>query len=170
MQPYAAAYLHFMRAAAVATRAEVFAFSTSLTRLTIVLGHRSPQVAVAQADRRVVDRFGGTRIASNLLALLASPHGQSVRGAVVLIASDGWDGDDPDDLARVMARISRRAHRVVWMNPRASAPGYAPLVGALAAALPYCDAHLPARTVRDLALVLDAVTDPDALVAMTGGT
>lgn len=158
MQPYAAAYLHLMRAAALVTHSEVFAFSTSLTRLTAVLAHKSPEVAIDQASERVADRFGGTRIAANLRALLASHHGESVRGAIVLIASDGWDSDDPADLAVVMARLSRRAHQVIWMNPRAAAPGYAPLVGAMAAALPYCDAHLPAHTVRQLAGVLDAVT------------
>jgi uncharacterized protein with von Willebrand factor type A (vWA) domain len=163
MQPYAAAYLHLMRAAAMVTHSEVFAFATSLTRLTPVLAHRSPELAIERANERVSDRFGGTRIASNLRTLLASHHGESVRGAVVIIASDGWDSDDPAELSVVMARLRRRAYRVIWMNPRAGSPGYAPLVGAMAAALPFCDAHLPARTVRELAGVLDAVTHPQVV-------
>jgi uncharacterized protein len=160
MQPYAAAYLHLMRAAAVVTHAEVFAFSTTLTRLTAVLGHKSPEVAIQQAGERVTDRFGGTRIGSNLRALLGSHHGESARGAIVLIASDGWDSDDPAELATAMARLSRRAYRVIWLNPRAASPGYAPLVGAMAAALPYCDVLLPAHTVRDLTAVVTAMTCP----------
>jgi hypothetical protein len=31
------------------------------------------------------------------------------------------------------------AHRVVWCNPRAARPGFAPLAGGLAAALPHVD-------------------------------
>ena len=163
MEPYAAAYLHLMRAAAVVTSAEVFAFSTSLTRLTSVLAHRSPDLAIRLAADRVSDRFGGTRIATNLRAFLASHHGQAARGAVVVIASDGWDSDDPAELAVAMRRLSRRAERVIWMNPRAGAPGYQPLVGSMAAALPFCDVLLPARTLRDLEAVVAAITVPAAV-------
>jgi uncharacterized protein with von Willebrand factor type A (vWA) domain len=158
MQPYATAYLHLMRAAAIAAEAEVFAFATSLTRLTTVLNHHSDAEAIELAGRVVTDRFGGTRIATNVRALLRSRHGGVTRGAIVLIASDGWDSDDPEELAAGMARLRRRAHRVIWMNPRAAAPGYAPLVGAMAAALPFCDELLPAHTLRAMDDVLAAVT------------
>ena len=30
-----------------------------------------------------------------------------------------------DELAAAMARLSRRAYRVIWLNPRAASPGYA---------------------------------------------
>jgi uncharacterized protein with von Willebrand factor type A (vWA) domain len=158
MEPYAAAYLPLMRVAPMVNRSEVFAFATSLTRLTVVLRHTSPELAVELAGRRVADRFGGTRIAANLRHLLGSHHGDSVRGAVVVIASDGWDSDDPAELAVVMRRLRRRAHQVVWVNPRKTAPGYAPLVGAMVAALPHVDAMLPAGTVRELAEVIRTVT------------
>jgi uncharacterized protein with von Willebrand factor type A (vWA) domain len=38
-----------------------------------------------------------------------------------------------------MSRLALLAHRVVWCNPRAGRPGFAPLAGGLAAALPYVD-------------------------------
>ena len=158
MEPYAAGYLQLMRVATLLPRSEVFAFATSLTRLTAVLRHTSPERAVELAGRQVVDRFGGTLIATNLRRLLGSHHADSVRGAVVVIASDGWDSDDPAELAVVMRRLRRRADRVVWVNPRTTAPGYAPLVGAVSAALPHVDAMLPAGTVRELAEVLRTAT------------
>ena len=74
-----------------------------------------------------------------------------------MIASDGWDSDEPEALAAAMARLHRRAHRVIWMNPRVAAPGFAPLVGAMAAALPYCDDLLPAHNLRALGEAFDAV-------------
>ena len=157
MQSYAAAYLHLMRAVALTTDAEVFAFATTLTRLTSVLAYKSPVLAMQQATEKVSDRFGGTRIASNIRALLASRHGGATRGAIVIIASDGWDTDPPDELARVMARMHRRAYQVLWLNPRAAAPDFAPLVGAMAAALPYCDHVLPAHNVRALGDVVKAI-------------
>jgi hypothetical protein len=157
MQPYAAAYFHLMRAAAVATKAEVFAFATALTRLTAALAHASAAMAVEQATAKVVDRFGGTRIATNIRALLSSRHGDACRGAIVLIASDGWDSDPPAELAGAMARLHRRAYRVIWMNPRVAAPGFAPLVGAMAAALPYCDDLVAADSIQGLSEVVSAI-------------
>jgi uncharacterized protein len=158
MQAYASAYVHLMRAAVLVADAEVFAFATSLTRLTPVLAHRSVSTAIEQASQTVSDRFGGTRIATNVDALLRSRHGGMLRGAVVIVASDGWDSDEPAALGAAMLRLHRRAHRVVWMNPRVAAPGFQPLVGAMAAALPYCDDLLPAHNLRALAEAFEAIT------------
>jgi uncharacterized protein len=158
MQAQATAYLHLMRALAMVADAEVFAFATTLTRLTTVLAHRSTAVAIDQATSKVVDRFGGTRIASNLQTLLNSHHGGAVRGAIVIVASDGWDSDSPEQLAAAMARLRRRAYRVIWINPRASAPGFQPRVATMAAALPFCDQLLPADTFHSLARVIAEIS------------
>ncbi len=158
MQAQATAYLHLMRALALTVDAEVFAFATTLTRLTTVLTNRSAEVAIDQATAKVVDRFGGTRIASNLQGLLSAHHGGALRGAVVIVASDGWDSDPADQLAAAMARLQRRAYRVIWINPRAGAVGFEPRVATMAAALPFCDAFLPADTYRSLARVIAEIS------------
>lgn len=153
MQPYAAIYLHLMRAAAVrraTLRPEVFAFSTALTRLTPVLSHRSAEVALSRANDTVVDRYGGTHLGRSIAELLAGPHGSALRGAVVVIASDGWDADGPEVTAQAMARLRRRAALVVWLNPRAATRDYRPLAGSMAAARPYCDVFLPAHSLAGL--------------------
>lgn len=150
MQSVAAAHLHLMRALATERRAEVFAFSTGLTRLTTALRTATPADALTLAAEQLDDRLGGTRIASSLRALLESHHGGLLRGAVVIIASDGWDSDPPEEMARVMSRIRRRAHSVIWLNPRAGAAGFRPAAGALVAALPHCELMLPAGTFADL--------------------
>jgi uncharacterized protein len=153
MQPYSAIYLHLMRAAVLrqaAIRPEVFAFSTSLARLTAVLSHRSAEVALQRANAKVTDRYGGTFIGRSIGALLAAPHGNALRGAVVIIASDGWDSDPPDVLAHAMARLRRRAELLVWLNPRAAHSEFQPLAGSMAAALPYCDLFLPAHSLTGL--------------------
>ena len=63
-------------------------------------------------------------------------HGRRglARGAVVVVLSDGWATDEPEEVAEAMRRLRRLAHRVVWVNPRKAAPGYAPLVGGMAGA------------------------------------
>jgi uncharacterized protein with von Willebrand factor type A (vWA) domain len=168
MQAQAVAYFHLMRALALSADAEVFAFGTTLTRLTTVLAHKSTEVAIEQATAKVVDRFGGTRIASSLQTLLRSHHAGTLRGAIVIIASDGWDSDSPDELATAMARVRRRAYRVIWINPRASARGYEPRVATMAAALPYCDAFLPANDFRSLAAVITEISSCVSSTASRG--
>ncbi|KHD78057.1 CoxE [Actinoplanes utahensis] len=150
MRSQAAACLQLMRAFTTVADAEVFAFATRLTRLTVPLRHTSAREAIEQASDAVDDRFGGTRIAANIAALLASHHGNTVRGGVVIIASDGWDSDPPEAMTAVMTRLRRRAYRILWLNPRAGAAGFAPRVGGMAAALPFCDDLLPAATFTDL--------------------
>jgi uncharacterized protein with von Willebrand factor type A (vWA) domain len=154
MQPQIAAYFHLMRALTVVAGGEAFAFATTLTRLTPVLRHKSTTLAIEQATDKVADRFGGTRIATSVNSLLTSHHGNAVRGGIVVIGSDGWDSEPPEQLAVAMARLRRRAHRLIWINPRVSAPGFEPLVGTMAAALPFCDELLPAHDFRSLAAVI----------------
>jgi uncharacterized protein len=168
MQPYSAVYLHLMRALMrvalrqSGARPEVFAFSTSLTRLTSVLSHRSAEVALLKANAKVTDRYGGTFIGRSVGALLAPPHGNALRGAVVIIASDGWDSDPHDVLAHAMARLRRRAALLVWLNPRAAHSGFQPLAGSMAVALPYCDLFLPAHSLTGLRELLLALTSKGA--------
>ncbi len=76
---------------------------------------------------------------------------------MVVIISDGWDTGEPVLLRREMQRLSRVAHRIIWVNPRTKSEQYRPLAGGMAAAWPYCDAVLSAHSVnalRELAVVL----------------
>ena len=159
MERHVRPYLHITRALAVSGRAEVFAFATELTRLTPALRSRSAVDAMQRATEQVGDRFGGTKLASNLGVLLAHRVWSSmVRGAVVVIISDGWDTETPTELEARMRRLGRLAHQIVWVNPRVAAPGFEPLVGSMAAALPHCDHFLPGHSVRAMGDVLDAIS------------
>ncbi|MFI1164460.1 VWA domain-containing protein [Streptomyces sp. NPDC020801] len=151
MEPYARAMLQLLYCAARAARAEVFTFATRLTRLTPVLRRAGPDDALARAGRAAPDWSGGTRIA-DCLAEFNERFGRRgmAHGAVVAIISDGWDTGAPADLATHMARLSRVAYRVVWVNPRTASPRYRPLVAGMAAALPYCDAVVSAHNLAAL--------------------
>jgi len=141
MAPYAEALLRFAHAAARRRPGtEVFTLGTRLTRVTRELAVPSPDAALAAVSAAVADWSGGTRLGADLKAFLDLFGQRSVaRGAVVVIASDGWERGDAAPLAEQMARLARLAHTVVWVNPHKARPGYQPLVAGMAAALPYVD-------------------------------
>jgi uncharacterized protein len=161
MEPYARALVALLQGAVGGAHAEAFVFATRLTRLTGALATRDPQAALDRALRAAPDWSGGTRIGEALRTFI-DRHGRRglARGAVVVILSDGWERDDPEQLGRQMARLRRLAHRIVWVNPRSAAAAYAPLAGGMAAALPYCDAFLSGHSVAALDEVLDAIGAP----------
>ncbi|MGY1805228.1 VWA domain-containing protein [Blastococcus sp. SYSU D00922] len=163
MEPYTRVYLTLLQGAVAAARAEAFVFSTRLTRLTRQLAGRDPDLALARAGATSSGWAGGTRLAEGIGRFVAD-HGRRglARGAVVVVLSDGWATDDPEDVADAMRRLRRLAHRVVWVNPRKAAPGYAPLVGGMSAALPFCDAFVSGHSIAALEQVVSAVAEESA--------
>ena len=158
MEPYSRAFLHFVESGVGGARAEAFVFATRLTRLTRALRGRDPQVAIDRATAAAADWSGGTRLGAALKAF-NDLHGRRgmARGAVVVILSDGWERGDPAVVRREMERLARLAHRIVWVNPRAGAAGFAPLAGGMAAALPYVDSLLSGHNLAALGDVVDAI-------------
>jgi len=75
----------------------------------------------------------------------------------VLVVSDGWELDDPAVLRTQMAALSRRAHKVVWVNPRVAAPGFAPETGGMAAVLPFIGALVSGHSAASMGEVVDAL-------------
>jgi uncharacterized protein with von Willebrand factor type A (vWA) domain len=161
MEPYARAMLQLLYCAAGGARAEVFGFATRLTRLTGTLAQPRPALALRHAGQAAPDWLGGTRIGPCLKDFNDAFGCRGLaRGAVVVVVSDGWDTGDPAVLRREMARLSRVAFRIVWVNPRAHRPGYQPLAGGMAAAWPYCDAVVSARRLDALGELTAALADP----------
>jgi uncharacterized protein with von Willebrand factor type A (vWA) domain len=154
MEPYARALLRFAHAATRAmgaSRTEVFALGTRLTRLSRPLGDRDPDAALARVAATVADWSGGTRLGDGLAEFNEQWGSRGMaRGAVVVILSDGWDRGDPDQLGSEMARLHRVAHRVVWANPLKASPGYQPLARGMAAALPWVDDFVEGHTLGAL--------------------
>jgi uncharacterized protein with von Willebrand factor type A (vWA) domain len=158
MEPYARAMLQLVYCAAGGAEAEVFTFATRLTRLTGALANMPPEQALRRAGQAAPDWLGGTRIGASLKEFNDTVGRPGLaRGAVLVIISDGWDTGDPEVLRREMQRLSRVAHRIIWVNPRTKSEQYRPLAGGMAAAWPYCDAVLSAHSVdalHELAAVL----------------
>ena len=159
MEPYARAYLQFLTcAAASGPDAEAFVFATRLTRLTRALASSNPERAIQRAAAAAPDWSSGTRIGDALQAF-NDRHGRRgmARGAVVVILSDGWERGDPALVAREMQRLSRLAHRIVWVNPRSGASSFTVRAGGMVAALPFCDALVSGHSFEALHEVVDAI-------------
>ncbi len=152
MAPYSRALLQFAYAAmAAGRRVEVFCFGTRLTRVTRTLRTKDPDRALREIAALVADWEGGTRIGDSLKALLdAWSQRAALRGAVVVLCSDGLERGDPAVLRDQMSRLRRLAYRVVWANPLKGSPRYEPLARGMAAALPSVDVFLSGHNLESL--------------------
>jgi uncharacterized protein with von Willebrand factor type A (vWA) domain len=74
----------------------------------------------------------------------------ALRGAVVVLCSDGLERGDPEVLRAQMARLRRLAHRVNWVNPLTGSPRYEPLARGMAAALPSVDVFLSGHNLESM--------------------
>jgi len=152
MAPYARALMQFGYAAmAAGRRVEVFVFGTRLTRVTRTLRTKDPDRALHEIGKQVADWEGGTRIGESLKSLLEGwSQRAALRGAVVVLCSDGLERGDPELLKAQMARLRRLAYRVVWVNPLKGSPRYEPLARGMAAAMPSIDEFLSGHNLESL--------------------
>jgi uncharacterized protein with von Willebrand factor type A (vWA) domain len=160
MEPYADALLRF--AHVVVRRSpstvEAFTLGTRLTRITRELRMRDAERALAAAGKAIPDWSGGTRL-GEVVAAFVDRWGQrgAARRAVVVVFSDGWERGGTDLLGAAMQRLSRLAHKVVWVNPHAGKDGYAPVQGGIVAALPYLDELLAGHSLATLEELLEVI-------------
>jgi len=135
----------------VARTTEVFAFNTSLTRLTPWL---MPGKISHTIDRLAIDVpgwSGGTRIGESLAEFVAKYQQQFVTGrSVVVIFSDGLDRGDTTMVAGAMRALAAKARKIVWLNPLSGDPRYEPTARAMQAALPFIDRLAPAHNLESL--------------------
>jgi uncharacterized protein len=161
MSAYSRALMQFGFAAMRAgRRVEVFCFGTRLTRVTRALARSEPDAALREVAAAVVDWNGGTRIGGSLKELLDrwSQHA-AMRGAVVVLCSDGLERGEPALLAAQVARLSRLAHRLIWVNPLKGSPRYEPLARGMAAALPHVDVFLAGHNLESLESLCKVLED-----------
>lgn len=138
---------------------EAFVFHTELHRVTEIFRESDLETLRLRLEGMTQLWFGGTRIAESLKALNEGYGAQVIGGrTIVMIMSDGFDTDAPQELAEELSRIRRRSRRVLWMNPMAGRAGYQPDAAGLAPALAHVDRMLPAHSVDSLAALADELT------------
>jgi uncharacterized protein with von Willebrand factor type A (vWA) domain len=135
----------------IGSRAEVFVFSTSLTSITFIVRHMSFEKVISHMAHEVPDWSGGTRIGYSFRQF-NEIHGQRLlsRRTVVVVLSDGWDLGAKVLLRKEMEHLSRKCHKVIWLNPLAGDPDYEPLCRGMNTALPYVDHFMAADSLQSL--------------------
>ena len=137
----------------VVPRTEVFAFNTSLTRLTPWITPARIAATLERLAEGVTDWGGGTRIGESLADFVARPGAVDGR-TVVVILSDGLDRGDTARLRAAMRQIKGRARRVIWLNPLLRDPRYRPEAQGMEAALPFVDHFAAAHDAQSLERLL----------------
>lgn len=130
---------------------EVGVFSTRMTAISRLLKTKGIEESLVEVAGTVHDWAGGTDIGGCLREF----NDQFARDmlhsrTVMIIVSDGWDRGDPDLMRQEMARLRKRVHKLMWLNPLLGTPGYQPLCLGMKTALPYLDYFLPAHNLESL--------------------
>ncbi|MEM7060497.1 MAG: VWA domain-containing protein [Pseudomonadota bacterium] len=152
MTVYARVFLAFIKGLVGAdTRTDAYLFHTRLMRVTPALRDTDTLRAAGRLSLMAEGFAGGTDIAG---AITQFNQSYAARAAddrtVVLILSDGYCTSPPEHLGAALAKLRRRVHRIVWLNPLKGWRDYEPVAKGIAAAQPYLDAHFPANTIETL--------------------
>jgi len=147
METHAQLFLRIARALVLAMNARVFVFHTRLAEVTPLLQRDSAHVQ--EKINAVTAGFGGgTRIATSVADFhRVHARAQLARSARVWILSDGFDADEPQQLALQLGAIRQRAARILWLHPGESVPASQ----AMQAAYDQIESFHPLNSLRDLA-------------------
>ena len=152
MDKYSQILLHFLYGMAQETkRIETFVFGTRLSRITLMMRKKSPNQVIDNLSSLILDWSGGTRIGRSIKDFnYIWARRVRCQDATVMIVSDGWDRGNLELLKIEMSRLSRMAHRLVWINPLAGSKNYQPLVRGIQTVTPYVDEFFPLSNLADL--------------------
>ena len=135
----------------VVRRVEIFAFNTTLVRVTRMIAPGKVLQSLGSLSAGVPDWSGGTRIGECLAEFVAMHKDVRVdRNTVVVCVSDGLDQGDTVLLERSMRELRERAGKIIWLNPLLGDARYRPECAGMRAALPYVDHFAPAHNLESL--------------------
>jgi uncharacterized protein with von Willebrand factor type A (vWA) domain len=131
---------------------EVAVFATRMSVITDLLRAGSVARSLREVAARAGDWGGGTDIGGCLRDFNDRYARQLLRSdSTVVLLSDGWDRGDAGLMTAEIARLRRRAARLIWLNPLLGNPNYEPITRGMRTALPYLDHFLPAHNLQSLA-------------------
>jgi uncharacterized protein with von Willebrand factor type A (vWA) domain len=160
MSVYAQVFLAFiaglMRADPLA---DAYLFHTRLVRITETLRDKDAMRAIGRMSLMADGFGGGSKIGLCLDRFAGTYARRFVDGrSVVLILSDGYDTDAPDQLRSALEKLRKRGCKIIWLNPLKGWKDYQPITAGMSVALPYLDLFKAANTLDDLAALEGELT------------
>ncbi len=155
MQSYSRLFMAFLRGLMGPwMKVDAYLFHTRLVRITEALADRDHGRAMERLTLLAEGFGGGTRI-GHCLGVFNEHYAKAAINSrsVVIIMSDGYDTGEPAAIATQLARLKKRARRLVWLNPLAGWDSYEPIARGMAEALPHIDLFRPANTLQALAML-----------------
>lgn len=139
-------------------RTRVFFFDTDVREVSTAFDAPSIGAAVRALEAAQTEWGGGTRI-GHALSEVKATHPEAVDwAATAIVVSDGLERGGLDELEDAMAWLSRRASRVLWLNPLAVSDRYEPTARGMATALPFVDGLYGFAGPGDLERIAEALT------------
>lgn len=131
---------------------DAYLFHTRLLRITESLHERDPIKAMTRLSLMTAGMGGGTEI-GGCLKVFNERYAKRALNArsVVIVMSDGYDTGAPELLTKELARLKRRARRLIWLNPLLGWRDYEPVNRAMVAARPLLDHFATAHSLESLA-------------------
>lgn len=152
MKEYNRYFLQFVRGLVSQwLEAEAFLFHTRLIKVSDTMRERDALKAMTRLSLMTEGFGGGTKIGESL-RVFNDRYAKSALNSrsVVIIMSDGYDTGAPGAIKRELARLRKKARRIVWLNPLLGWKSYEPVARAMVEAMPYIDCFASATTLDDL--------------------
>ncbi len=156
MELYSRFLLHFSYAFQNAFKhVDTFVFGTALKRMTQILNNDNLDEIQAELSTQVFGWGSGTDIGGCLDEFLSDYSKSALdSNTVVIILSDGWDTGSSEQLEQALQSISRKASKIIWLNPLMGNPDFRPEVRALQIASKYVHRFFPVHNAASLKLIL----------------
>ena len=153
MSVYAQVFLAFIAGLMRADpKADAYLFHTRLVRITETLRDKDAIRAIGRMSL-IADGFGGGSKIGGCLGRFAVTYAKRFvdSRSVVVIMSDGYDTDQPQEISEALKKLRKRGCRIIWLNPLKGWRIYAPVSAGMKSALPHLDLFASANTLSDLA-------------------
>ena len=159
MERYARLLLAFLHQATQAHQRAVFAFGTDLSDLRPAFKHKDTDRMLEEANLRISDFAGGTRLGA-ALATLREQHARCLVGrrTVVLLISDGLDTGQSETLQSEVQWLKRHCRQLFWLNPLLRFDGYAPLASGAQVLHQHADGMLAVHNLSKLEDLAQAIS------------
>jgi uncharacterized protein len=130
---------------------EAFIFSTSLIKISNALRQKRLNFILEVIESQANNWSSGTKIGESLQTFTEKYGKRNLNGSpIVIIFSDGLDTGNPELMDIEMKKISRKARKIIWLNPLKASRGYEPTARGMKTALPSVDDFRSGHSINSL--------------------